>query len=846
MWISYFDSEVNIFHPICEKALRYALKSQKLDKYYDVKHHQTTGTLEMDYVIENKKTGQYLCIIEVKRTPGDVESTRYQFQAMSYVQMNMGKNEKPYYILTNLEYAYVFRYDSLRPKAFQQIVKPGLLHIGNFLSYSEQEFIEVLGRFFAQQINNFIKDRFDYLLTLDDFANHMNSIKNNEKRWKTHLAILMYEYIRGSFYAVNRKELKDIRIFKNNVKQICEEAVKVNFRDIFTHTNSKFENNFKVDNSLLSDLYEFGKENINGNTLAGILHSIVSSGYEHEGEVPTDLELAKIVAVLARYSSGELTNGGVVCDPAAGSGNLINEVIPEFKLNSTQILVNDINTKLLELLSLRIGLNYPKTISSDNSPKIYNKDIADMDRSIFEDVKVIVMNPPFLAGINSIARKNKLYSSIEKNTGEKPHTNIGQMPLEAVFLEMVLALVKKGTTIACIFPKTHLIGRGIESQIIRSMLLEKFGLHTVFTYPREDIFDDVKMDTCVLVGYANRKSTKIKVLSSYEKIPDINIHKFYSSLSQNFDESFSQIIPGIVGRCVRIDELKELVNDGWRILNSEMIEAIDFVETQIKLNPKLKILKNCKSDLKRGPAGNDGGSDLIFINSNEDFKSKISNLRINVAKGIRNASQETIEISEGDCEFFDITLNDDSLVDEVIRIFNSLPEKNGKQKKKRKSIEEWKRILNKESKSIVPSNSVLIPRGIRKKGKVYYSKISMFVSTNFVFCKLPSYDDAIIMASWMSTIFYQLICEVSSKDQEGMRKMECTDILETYVPDKEKITQKTVEKLKEEINHLKFVDLKNPEIREVDRIWADELFEDSMCVTEEVRRLLSYLTNKRN
>ena len=39
----------------------------------------------------------------------------------------------------------------------------------------------------------------------------------------------------------------------------------------------------------------------------------------------------------------------------------------------------------------------------------------------------------------------------------------------------------------------------------------------------------------------------------------------------------------------------------------------------------------------------------------------------------------------------------------------------------------------------------------------------------------------------MSTIFYQLICEVSSKDNEGMRKMEGADIGKTVVPDFSKL-----------------------------------------------------------
>lgn len=49
MWISYSDSEVNKFHPICEKALNRAIKLLGKENQYQVLHHQYTGTLEMDY-----------------------------------------------------------------------------------------------------------------------------------------------------------------------------------------------------------------------------------------------------------------------------------------------------------------------------------------------------------------------------------------------------------------------------------------------------------------------------------------------------------------------------------------------------------------------------------------------------------------------------------------------------------------------------------------------------------------------------------------------------------------------------------------------------------------------------
>ena len=846
MWISYADSEVNKFHPICERALNYALKLKNKDYKYRVIHHQNTGSLEMDFVIQNKNTGKYLCVVEVKRTPSDVHSARYQFQAMSYVQMNAGQNEKTFYILTNLEYAFSFRYDSNRPKVFQQMLKPGLTHVGDFDSYTENDFIIKLGEFFAEQIEQFTNDQYDYLVTLEEFAAHMESIRSDNKKWKTHLAILLYEYIRGSFNAVKRNDLKDIRLFRKDVKRICDEAVRVNFKDIFTYSNSEFENTFTIDNAILSDIYDFGEQNINGNSLAGILHSIVSFGHEHEGEVPTDLELARLVAILAKNSSGELLNSELICDPAAGSGNLINEVIPEYNLNPQQIMVNDINSKLLELLSMRIGLDYPQTISVRNTAQIYNYDIADMDQAKFNDVKVLVMNPPYCAGINSISRKNKIYTGIKKITGNIPQTQVGQMPLEAVFLEMTLALIKPGTTVACVFPKTHLNARGQEAKIIRKILINEFGLHTVFTYPGDDIFDNVVKDTCVLVGIAHTTINEIKVLSSYNRIPDIDIHKFKEKLSTALTNDFKQMIPGIVAKKIDRNIMVNTLNDGWRFLNSEMTDAIMFVEDKIKQNVKLMLLGDSEIIIKRGMAGNSGGSDLMFINSREDFIQNINHLNINTAIGMRNAILDTIDIGKGDSEFFDIALNDDSTVDSVISIYNTLPTRLGKQQRSHKSDADWKKILKKESRFKFPANSVLIPRGIRTSGRAFLSANPVFVSTNFVVCSMKSYDDAIVLASWISTIFYQLICEVSSKDQEGMRKMKVMDIVKTFIPDKTKINQRTIDKIKSEFSKIEFLELKNPKIRLIDEIWAEEIFgTDAKSALDEAERLLRYLVEKR-
>ena len=324
MWISYSHSEVAVFHPICEMALNQALINIGKDSEYVVKHHDYTGALQMDLVIRNRVTNKIFCIVEVKRTPTDVQSSRYQFQTMSYVVSAHAELERPYYILTNLEDSFVFRYDNRKSKPLQQILEPGLQTIGSFTYDSEVDFKNKLVLYYEQLLADLFQDNYAYSLTLSDFNEYMKSVKDNPQNWKSSLVILLYEYIRGAFSIVNRnRDLRHISLFRDDIQRICREAIQVNFDGIFNYNATEFLSNLILDINLKDNMYELGRNNILGDSVADVLHQIVSEGHEHEGEVPTDLELARCVSILAKHYSDTLTVNDYVCDPAAGSGNLI-------------------------------------------------------------------------------------------------------------------------------------------------------------------------------------------------------------------------------------------------------------------------------------------------------------------------------------------------------------------------------------------------------------------------------------------------------------------------------------------------------------------------------------------
>ena len=848
MWISYADSEVNVFHPVCEKALNEALRNLEIDKEYKVIHHQYTGSLEMDFVVQHNSTGKYVCVVEVKRTPSDVHSTRYQFQAMSYVQQNDGLTEKPYYILTNLECAYTFRYNPSKTKAFQQILKPGFQIIGSFERDEKDVFERKLTKFFQEKIEKILKDEFEYLTTLDSFAAFMDGLKKDKKKWKTALAILLYEYIRGSFSYIKRNDLHDIRIFHSNILKICEEAAKVNFKDIFSYFEDKYESNISIESNLIQDMFYFGAQNITGDSIANVLHQVISAGHEHEGEVPTDMELASVVAELASFVNGSLSRNDLICDPAAGSGNLLSAAMDRYDIVPKQILANDWNEQLVELLSLRLGLKYAKSVSKENSSAIFAKNVADLNLDLFENVKIILMNPPFVAGINCVERKEKIFNAINRVSGKAAESNVGQMPLEVPFLELITELVKPGTTIACIFPKTHLIARGLEAKIIRKILLDVFGLRMIFSYPGTEIFDDVTKDTCVVVGKAKCSSEEIAVLSSYNSIPDLDINQFSKALQQELGSEFAPLMPGIMGKKISYNELLRDLDSGWRTLNSEMADAVDFVNETFRDSNLFETMESEGFEMKRGNAGNSGGSDLLFFDSRDDLYNHFQNRGLTLYAGMRNAKLNTLEINGGDSKFLDYSSNRQELINEVVDFYISLPQrKSDKQPRKQKTKQEWLKIIQRESRAKFPKDSVLIPRAIRSTGRVFYSAEPVFVSTNLFVCSPEDKKTAVFLATWMSTIFYQLICEISSKDNEGMRKMEKEDISKTFVPIFSNLSEAFYKKINSVKNNIEFLNLRKIEIREIDKLWADELFgDDSSVILEESARLLSFIVDRRN
>ncbi|MBR5061701.1 MAG: BpuSI family type II restriction endonuclease [Prevotella sp.] len=853
MWIKNTDKEVECFHPVCKEALERALKQLNLDKDYEVQHHRYVGTIEMDLVIASKETNKILCVVEVKRTIAAVNSTRYQYQAMSYVQsLRDNELESRYYLLTNLESSCLFKFDKNRPNVYEQIIEPGFSLNHKFADVSKAEFMTDLTKQYANFISIVKNDSGKYMLSFKQFADEIHDKLDKDIEWKKALVALFYEYIRGSFTKINRNELRTISQLSNKVDLICREGLKVNFKDIFTLPElASKQRNVETSRTLLQQLFDLGKTYVDADELASVMHKVVSEEHKHEGEVPTDTDLATLMLWLVKCITGELKADEKIMDPASGSGSLLCAAVNVYEhIQPSQLIANDINSRLLQLLSLRIGLKFASTIEKENTAQITSFNIADLPTTEFEHVKAIVMNPPYLAatGVNCVSRKAELYRRIRLLKGCDPTTTSGQMPLEGPFVELVSTLAKEGTVIAAILPNTHFTTKGDASRAIRKMLLNDFGLQLIFNYPQERLFEGVTQNTSIVIGVKGTHANDVRYLYSNEIVFEIDASTISEILKLNLSiEELTNINSQFEGCILPREKLEQMIDSGWQIGNMSKKDAQNFIQANIATSRLLTTLSDSEfKDYLRGKIGNDGCTGLLYMKANNPFlKEAYSQLKGHLLPGLSNAKFNSVNIGEGESLFFNVEGMTDRQIRKVVDLY--FGEGHGKKKKQRrdnKTQEKYVATLKKESNHVSPAHCVMLPRSIRSHGRVFVSDRPTFVSSNFFVIEADE-SRAKILASWFSTIFYQLECEAYGNNRAGARKLEEKDYNPLHVP----VTSELSEEEKQRIASTpinEFINLRSPQVRNVDRVWAEILFgENADELIEEALTLVPILVADR-
>lgn len=190
-----------------------------------------------------------------------------------------------------------------------------------------------------------------------------------------------------------------------------------------------------------------------------------------------------------------------------------------------------------------------------------------------------------------------------------------------------------------------------------------------------------------------------------------------------------------------------------------------------------------------------------------------------------------------------------TIVNQYISIVNN-EEHNG-QRQEEKTQDQLISLIKSESRKISDS-PVLIPRNLRRQGRVFYSRDNVYVSTNFVEV-FGNIEEKKLLASWLMTSFSQLNFELLSTPREGTRKLEVGDIKEVAIPKFSELSENNKNTIIDAFDALngeeQFIDLYCPHIQgsPMDDVWYECLWGNRFgMIKSEVVGNLSDVTYERD
>lgn len=830
---NYRDGEVRYFHPVVEDALNVAIINLGLETEYEVEHEPRFGTIPPDFAIKSKISGKYHLIVEVKRTPNDVVSTRYRYQAKSYIDEAKSLAEKKYYAITNMEQTDLFLHsnDAGRSSVLLQMLDGGP-YISGTLEKANSSLAEEI-EFKNKLIENFEKI---LILVRTDFTGYaeissrlyelLSMSCENEDEWHQALMTCGYEWMRGVMSSHHRlpRGLNDAITYRGNSSRLAEKGKLVDFATLFSEPYPRSADNSFWDSRLLAEMNRLGKTRTSGDELAIFAHEILFSDRYHDGVVMTDLELSKLLAAVSKRIHGEeISDLHKICDPAAGAGTLLANVQNSFhNIQPKQIWANEKERLLMEPLAIRVGLAYASVLSPDNAPMITINNILNLERSDFENVKVILMNPPYLRRVDCVDMCNDFARRIEELSGTNATTYAGQNGIESLFTELVYELAPEGATICCILPKQYLQLRGLGGQEFRNFLLNKFKVRLIVNYPMKGLFDKVTKATSI---YATKKSN-----DNYTTVESMDISLPLSELDNMSEFENTGTSPyGVQVDNIEVEALQNSIQNGWFEhfnSNEEFNEVLENWRTESRVDfCKLGEVRTLM--IRSTTLGRHGGVKLLFPFSNRRIKEAIehlipenwlsfgiNNARSNIA--FRNMSNTERFLSPPNIAFVDGTNENLNLVT-IIEAYNNImgiiaSESTARQRVIQRTTNELLELLVTE-KTMVSDHPVLIPRNIRRHGKIHYLDLSGYVSSNFIEI-YGSETDKKVLASWLMTSFAQLNFETVHVNREGARKLEEPNLSEIYIPKIENLSVEEKNQLtlafETLINNDSFIDLYCP------------------------------------
>jgi type I restriction-modification system DNA methylase subunit len=855
----YGADEVRTFHPFVEHCINQALLKSGLEKKYYFKHHYGKFTNGIpDFVILDSSTDDFVCIIEVKKTPSDVFGQDAGKQSMTYVQelypLRWKFNQFPRFCVTNIEYTQFY---SLRsnasvigclnensPKFSASLDSPEL----------QSKFIDVLNEYFLEIHSNskpsfsmhlesisesFNNSFYDVSEILGANLNRINRLIDADEEVRQSV---IYELFRFAFFyylkeyynlkkngiAAHFNEFKAgtntsselVFQVKNNFSKVME----IDFIDIlkdFKSSKALFPNKIlasedlaKIFNNYILTLKNNASSGISKNSslmnyVSLISYKIYNKQEMHDkGKIMSDEVLSDILAAFTindPYDS--------VVDPCCGDGNLL---VSAYKRKKSLITLNNSPNSHNIFLSQLFGIEIDPNLIQLAAFKLIGQNLESVDKNTrtnltFADIftindekkyDAVIMNPPFLRNEKlGLDNKNLMLRSIENNNAASSFIRkVSQPNLYYFFVEKATFMLKETGSGAFILMSKFLNNQ--DGELLKKFLIP--FLEAVIHYP-PSFFKGFAVTTNIFI-------LKNKKIAS-RKIAFLNV--LNTDMLHNIDSLKSIIINNKNEECkdysvVHVEKEELDPKKNWRLF------FIDPSDKFTKLNSieHLVFIKDLFEIIIRGKAGNSGSSASLFpFSPNNPLKSKANNIEhLYIGYGLlRNSlpsdrrdfilTDECLNSSKG-LMLPNNLIDSSNIVD--LNILKPGCKRYIEALQLQDNNDKFFQILSDTiSSKLVPE--IIIPRGDRTKHSIFYYPFKdkpALLSTNFFSLsglrrtKDKNAENRIkFVTAYLLSSIGQLQFEVHGNSQEGSRKIEKFMIEKFKIIDPEIVTEYQLQKV---------------------------------------------------
>lgn len=821
---SYSDSENKCFHPVFHYVLDEVLKRRN---YADLKvvRQFKTPVGPVDLALVRKSTGKVVLPIEIKRTKSGVRGLGRR-QARDYQQNLTASSETTFYCVSNLELTELFKNESQRKTTLSQKIVLSAPQDVALESGRDDKVIPMLQKVIEEILDVVIeRKQYAFVAGLSEFEAKLRGLGGNASAWHKSLLPFCFEYIRGVPALASRTSgWKSALAYKSNPRRLIDLGGEINFNEIFSAPGSDAQD---FVGATLADAFTAGGSFADGDDVSSMVEDILFR--PQDGIVETDADLANLLAVLARSSAGELAADDVVADPGAGSGKFLSALIrfayPGIK--PANVLGIEKEQNFREALSLRLGLQFGKCVSRSNSPDVRICPVEEVPRSAFSNVKVAVVNPPFVSGVNASEAKKSFEARIFGLTGHQSILGNGQIGLEALFIELLYHLLPNGATIAFIYPYQVISRLSTEYAAVRRFMIERLGVSRIVTYPMEHVFEKVTKQTAIFVAEKGTAHERVQHIDIQVPVSDLDLTALAAKLAGERDGCYGVDIAEIPS-C----ELIESSTAGWKRRIGIGKSVAEYIS---RYAGERTTLAQHVPGMYRGVMGNKGNTAMTVQPPGSRLFSIPASWIVGAVNNARDLPRFVTRSNAPDQSFVPPadaytagTKANAALIRSVQAYVASAGGTFSTKRQKTLPKDPLQIMRGLKADQCKPaSNAILLPRACREEAKIaVVGDDEILVSTNFMVLPVGDAEHRDLLASWLQSVFGQLQLEMFSTAQEGMRKLEKNGMRQVYVPDLSAVPKNIKARLVSLLKTEPFLRLDNVEARESDELWATVVIPD--------------------